>query len=1023
MDSRRALRCGLRLLLLAGLAAGRETGFAQLEQEFRSPPADCRPHTRWWWMGNALRKEDIRWQLRQMHAQGIGGVEQITMQPVYTKGNPEYLSPEYFDLITYAVAEAKSLGMEVSLNFGGPGWVIGGAWVPPEDRSQNMVASSVVVQGPTTFLDTLPLDVPDVPGSSRIPVRQIDPEDRLVAVVAGRIEGDALNADSLQVITRQVEGRQLKWEAPPGTWRIMAFWLKDIGGDAVDHFDKGAMERYCDTLGGKLYAALGEEFGKTVDSLFCDSFEVPLFQNALYWNELLLDQFRESKGYDLTPYLPALWWEAPGLSPEVRYDVNAFLHAVGLDTFFKTFLDWCAAHGIQGRIQPYGFPTDIIESAGMTHVPEMEITAGEKDAVPWFDTRIGPKKYVASGAHLYGRNIVTTEAYTYLHWEPYRATLEELKIASDVFLRAGANKFYNHGYIASPERDIAPSRGFFAAIHISHDNVWWPYYRHLSDYLARSSYLLRQGHFVADVAIYSPLANQWAMSAFEARKWTRLFDWGELGKLLLANGFDFDLINDDILQNHTSFDGRTLKAGEMQYQVLLLPKIKALPRESMEKIAAYVDQGGVVIALERIPEFSTGLENHDENDARVQVLASALFAAHRVRTEALPPVLKNGRDDAATYDFGEGRDGVAHNNYGRGRTYVIQNVMHRTDVLDRKSSTLDPFLNTLRTLGPVDFGINFWREGIRENAGLAFIHRKIDDSDLYFVTNIQDRPVDTPVAFRVSGKRPWQWNPHDGSVTPLFEYRDEEIVTRMPVRLAPYASMFYLFGPNDKGLPNIEYSDFREIGDVNWARAEGWADHNGPHQVQWDWQVFKTDVRGVPAPFRVSGTWRLSAANAGDAPVETKLPVLFSWTGIPGLQDFSGTADYAIAFDLPEEYVTESIELRLSLGAVANIGDVSLNGQPVGVVWMRGQDLDITDAARAGTNDLELRVTNTLITRVAGLRALPPVPEDLREAFGEGIDDTGGPAQRLLGYKPLPPSGLLGPVVISALKRVEVPLK
>ena len=82
-----------------------------------------------------------------------------------------------------------------------------------------------------------------------------------------------------------------------------------------------------------------------------------------------------------------------------------------------------------------------------------------------------------------------------MHWEPYRATLEELKIAGDMFLLAGANKFVNSGFIASPERDIAPSRGFYAAIHISPDNVWWPYYHFLSDYVARCCYLLRQGEF------------------------------------------------------------------------------------------------------------------------------------------------------------------------------------------------------------------------------------------------------------------------------------------------------------------------------------------------------------------------------------------------------------------------------------------------------------------------------------------------------------------------------------------------
>ena len=63
------------------------------------------------------------------------------------------------------------------------------------------------------------------------------------------------------------------------------------------------------------------------------------------------------------------------------------------------------------------------------------------------------------------------------------------------------------------------------------------------------SYLLRQGDFVADIAVYSPLANQWTLDVLNARKWTREFDWGDLGELLLSNGYDYDLLNDDALQN------------------------------------------------------------------------------------------------------------------------------------------------------------------------------------------------------------------------------------------------------------------------------------------------------------------------------------------------------------------------------------------------------------------------------------------------------------------------------------------
>ena len=500
------------------IACGAEPGTEQLLQAFTQPPNDCKPHTRWWWMGNALRKEDIAWQLEKMRAQGIGGVEQITMEPVYTRGNHDYLSPEYFELLHFAVEEAEKREMAFSINFGGPGWIWGGEWVPIEDQSQVMLASAVEVDGPRVFSGALPEEAVNNPNDVPRSMPVIADEDRLLKVVAARLENGRLRADSLTDLSSFARERSLEWKVPEGRWRIMAFWLtRRDNANAVDHLNRRSMTRYCETLGARYKAAVGDHFGKTVESFFGDSFEVPIYRNGLYWTDGLFDTFEKEKGYSLVSWLPALWYEVDELSARIRYDVNEFLHKQGMEAFFQVFLDWCERHGVRGRIQPYGFVTDSIEGAGRAHIPEMEITPCEKDALPWYDTRIGPRAYVASGAHLYGKTIVSTEAFTYLHWEPYRATLEELKIATDGFLCAGANKFYNHGYIASPERDIVPTRGFFAAIRISHENIWWPYYHHLAAYTARCCALLRHGRFVADVAVYSPLANQWTKSVLNAR--------------------------------------------------------------------------------------------------------------------------------------------------------------------------------------------------------------------------------------------------------------------------------------------------------------------------------------------------------------------------------------------------------------------------------------------------------------------------------------------------------------------------
>ena len=133
--------------------------------------------------------------------------------------------------------------------------------------------------------------------------------------------------------------------------------------------------------------------------------------------------------------------------------MNEYLHQVGLDATFRTFVDWCARHKTQARIQPhYRFTEKLIEGAGTATRPETEVTTAR------FEVVTDSRKATASGAHLYGREIVSAEAYTFIHREHYMTTLEEMKIAADAFLRDGVTQFYDVGYLYSPEMEVAPSR-------------------------------------------------------------------------------------------------------------------------------------------------------------------------------------------------------------------------------------------------------------------------------------------------------------------------------------------------------------------------------------------------------------------------------------------------------------------------------------------------------------------------------------------------------------------------------------
>ncbi len=982
---------------------------------FKNPPADYWPHTRWWWPGNPVSKSEITYELEEMRSHGIRGVEQISMSEVYEKGNIPYLSDEFMEMLRHTVKEAKRLGMEVSLNFGGPGWIIGGGWVKEEEKSKDMVPTFTDLNGNTIYSGSLPDGLTKTKRSWEHYTPRLDGNETLLAVIAGKLDHDGnLHKESLTNLTSLVKGNKITWNVPNGDWRLMAFWLKKNGwSNAVDHFDKHAMENYCNYLGDKFYDAFGDEFGKTVESLFVDSFELPNLSSGINWSTGLLEEFKKNKGYDLIPLLPAIWWNIGELTPKVRYDVNEFLHKTGLNVFFRTFLGWCEDHHIQGRIQAYGFNTDNIEASGMAHIPEMEITAGEKDAADWFDTRIGPKQYVSSGAHLYGRKVVSAEVYTFIHWERYRETLEELKIASDGYLLAGATKFYNHGFNFSPEKIVSPTRSLPFAAYIQPQNVWWKFYPKLAEYIARCSWLLRQGDFSADIALYSPLANQWAINVLNMRKWTREFSWGQLGDLLISNGYNYDLINDDALQNFATIEGSKIKIRNLEYKILILPDVETIPLETLAFIEKFVEKGGIVIALERIPERSAGLTNFEVADQKVKELANHLFN--------IPKIPANKSENPYGLSGPGIVEGVTMNPYGQGGTYQLKNVIDRQIWWDKRSSMLDPFVETVRKHIAPDFGIDFAFEGLRKNDGLTFLHRKLGDRDIYFVSNIQDKPSNMPVTFRVKNKIIRKWNPFTGEITPVFSYSEVKDGIKVPLTLAPYESMFIEFSP---GNPEafLTKSNFMEIISAGKNGLTASASQNGNYSAtvirETGEKSVYADVSGIPAPYLIAGKWNMKLQGEGFTAISKISETLISWSDDPQTRNFSGTGRYEISFNLPPEYIQNDLKLFLDPGKIGNIAEVWLNDKPAGSTWMRNQKLELSGITKSGENKLVIEVTNTLINRISAMNQPPPVPETLVPRFGSKavINDV----PREFGFKPLPASGLIGPVQIIPVKVLSI---
>ena len=254
----------------------------------------------------------------------------------------------------------------------------------------------------------------------------------------------------------------------------------------------------------------------------------------------------------------------------------------------------------------------------------------------------------------------------------------------------------------------------------------------------------------------------------------------------------------------------------------------------------------------------------------------------------------------------------------------------------------------------------------RGDTSLRFVHRKLDDGDVYWVSNTNDRPEILDATFRVEGKAPELWQAETGTSAPSA-YRIEGGRTMVPLRLDPNGAVFVVFRK---------------------AAAE--------------------PSRALPIPSEtavaaITGAWDVAFQPDRGAPAKITLDALSSWSDHPdpGVKYFSGTATYTKTIDAPAEWFKAGAKLWLDLGDVKNIAQVSVNGSPSGILWKPPFRVDVTSALKPGANTLEIKVTNLWVNRLVG-----------DQQPGAEKKYTYTAMEFYKADSPLLPSGLLGPVLI-----------
>jgi hypothetical protein len=299
-----------------------------------------------------------------------------------------------------------------------------------------------------------------------------------------------------------------------------------------------------------------------------------------------------------------------------------------------------------------------------------------------------------------------------------------------------------HQFTSSPASAGLPGNEYFAGTHLNPQVTWWAQADDFLRYLNRCQFLMQQGYAVSDVLYYygDQVPNFVRLKADDPAR--------------ALPGFDYDVTDEDALLHSLKFAGGVVvtPTGNF-YKAVVLPKTRNLTLPVLERLDAYVRQGGVLIGMP--PTGSTGIVDAAVA-GKVAALTTELFGACGAQAS------------------------TEIHNLGPGRVVCTGDSHAALLALHVKQ--------------------DFASEAVVPVAGeqpLDYAHRRTGVGDIYFVRNPNAYAVKERATFRATGS-PQLWDAVTGAVRAVA-YETQEETTTVPLEMPAFGSTFVMFlGGADK---------------------------------------------------------------------------------------------------------------------------------------------------------------------------------------------------------------------------------
>lgn len=664
---------------------------------------EAKPATRWWWLGSAVDKANLTYNLEKYAEAGIGGVE---ITPIYgVQGNDahdiRFLSPQWMEMLQHTANEGKRLSIEIDMNTG-TGWPFGGPNVSIENAATKALFQEYHLSGGETLNE---------------PIEPEDEKQRPVAKLTRLMAYSDTQANHRQVLnlTGKVKNGRLQWTAPEGKWRLIALFEGKTfqlvkraapGGEGyvMNHFSAQAVDAY--------FAHFDQAFKTTrtpyPHTFFNDSYEV----YGADWTPGLPEEFARRRGYKLEDYFPEFLdtTSTNGIRPEITArivsDYRETLSELLKENFTRRWTAWAHRHGSITRNQAHGSPGNLIDLYASVDIPECEgfglsefnIRGLRKDSLTRHnDSDLSMLKYASSAAHIAGKPYTSSETFTWLT-EHFRTSLSQCKPDIDLLFVSGVNHVFFHGTPYSPREAEWPGWRFYASVNMSPTNTIWRDAPAFFEYITRCQSFLQAGKPDNDFLLYLPIYDIWQEQpgrflAFDIHKMkTRAPKFIEVVNNITACGYDVDYISDEFIRTTRVRDGKLITSGGSGYKALIVPATHLMPADVLAHLLKLAKEGADIVFMEHFPQDIPG---YGKQEIRRQMFKNTI--------KQLPDV---SFANATTTSLQKGRI-ITGNDY---------------------ASTLEL--------------CNATPEEMKTVHGLQYIRRSHNEGHHYFITSLQDKEVE-----------------------------------------------------------------------------------------------------------------------------------------------------------------------------------------------------------------------------------------------------------------------------------------